>query len=253
VCPECDHHLLIGARERIAQLLDAHTFEEWDVRLEPRDFLSFRGPQPYADKLLAAQAATGLPDAIVTGSGTLDGHGIAIGAFDFRFMGGSMGSVVGEKIFRLFTRAKAERRAVLLITASGGARMQEGVFSLMQMAKTVAGVAALRRGQLPYLALLTHPTTGGVAASMAMLADVIMAEPRALIGFAGPRVIEQTIRAPVPKDAQTAEALYDHGFIDFVIHRRDVRARVAALLPALVFGVARDRRSRREETNVCEV
>ena len=235
VCPECGHHLLVGALERIAQLLDTDSFREWDADVEPVDCLHFQGPESYAVKLRAAQAATGLHDAIVTGAGTLAGHRVAVGVFDFRFMGGSMGSVVGERIYRLFLRARDGRRPVLLVTASGGARMQEGIFSLMQMAKTVVSVTALRQARLPYVALLTHPTTGGVAASVAMLADAILAEPRALIGFAGPRVIEQTLRSTVPRGAQEAESLYARGLVDAIIDRRHIRPRIAELFAALTF------------------
>ena len=230
VCPKCRYPFRIGARERIASLIDDGTFEERDQKLRSRDPLSFKDTKKYTDRIKAARSKTGLEDAVVTGLGRIGGHPVAIAVFEFSFMGGSMGSVVGEKLTRAIELAIAKRMPLLIVSASGGARMQEGILSLMQMAKTSAALERLGRERLPYISLLTDPTTGGVTASFAMLGDIIMAEPRALIGFAGPRVIAETIRQPLPEGFQRSEFLIEHGQLDLVVERRELRETLRRLL-----------------------
>jgi acetyl-CoA carboxylase carboxyl transferase subunit beta len=229
VCKTCGYHNRIDSAERIRLLVDEGSFEPMDTDLAPTDPLAFKDRRSYADRLRDAQAATGLKDAVVTGLGRLQGLPLALGVMDFRFMGGSMGSVVGEKLTRLVEEATARRYPLVIVCASGGARMQEGMLSLMQMAKISGALQQHRQARLLYLPLLTHPTTGGVTASFAMLGDLILAEPKALIGFAGRRVIEQTLREKLPEGFQTAEYLQDHGFVDAIIPRTELRATLASL------------------------
>jgi acetyl-CoA carboxylase carboxyl transferase subunit beta len=233
VCPRCNYHHPQMVLERLASLVDDGSFVELDADLEPLDPLGFKDTKKYKDRLKGSRKRTGLTDAATTGMAKLEGRKIAIGAIAFEFMGGSMGSVVGERVTRVFEAALAERCPAVISTASGGARMQEGILSLVQMAKTVAALRRLRDAALPYISLLHNPTTGGVAASFAMLGDVIIAEPRALIGFAGPRVIEQTIRQKLPEGFQRSEFLLEHGMIDMVVPRKELRARLSLLLRAL--------------------
>lgn len=233
VCSHCGHHHRISGMDRLGFLVDPGTFAELDVHLTSQDPLEFHDSKPYAGRLKAAIEKTGRDSAFVYGRANISGRPIAIGTFLFSFMGGSMGSVVGEKVTRMFELGLAEDRPVICVNASGGARMQEGVLSLMQMARSTAALGKLRDAGIPYISLLTHPTTGGVAASFAMLGDLILAEPRSLIGFAGPRVIEQTIRQVLPEGFQRSEFLLDHGMVDQVVDRRDLRDRLAALLDLL--------------------
>ena len=230
VCAGCGHHHRIDSEERIALIADPDSFEALNEALEPTDPLSFKDRRAYADRLRESQAATGLRDGVVTGLCRVDGLAMALAVMDFRFMGGSMGSVVGEKITRLVEEATARRLPLLIVCASGGARMQEGMLSLMQMAKISGALERHREAELLYMPLLTHPTTGGVTASFAMLGDLILAEPKALIGFAGRRVIEQTLREKLPDNFQTAEYLQDHGFIDTIVPRNQLRSTLASLL-----------------------
>ena len=230
VCAGCGHHHRIDSEERIALIADPDSFEALNEALEPTDPLSFKDRRAYADRLRESQAATGLRDGVVTGLCRVDGLAMALAVMDFRFMGGSMGSVVGEKITRLVEEATARRLPLLIVCASGGARMQEGMLSLMQMAKISGALERHREAQLLYMPLLTHPTTGGVTASFAMLGDLILAEPKALIGFAGRRVIEQTLREKLPDNFQTAEYLQDHGFVDTIVPRNQLRSTLASLL-----------------------
>jgi acetyl-CoA carboxylase carboxyl transferase subunit beta len=234
VCPKCDHHMPIGARERIAAFLDADSFVEIGSHLEPVDALKFRDQKKYADRIKATQKATGEKDALIAGAGRLMGMPVCVAAFEFRFMGGSMGSVVGERFALAAERALADRSALVCFSATGGARMQEGLFSLMQMAKTSAALGRLRAAGLPYISVLTHPTTGGVSASLGMLGDLNVAEPQALIGFAGPRVIEQTVRETLPQGFQRSEFLLSHGAIDLIVDRREMRERLGAILAMLM-------------------
>ena len=233
VCPGCGRHADIDAPHRIDLLVDEGTFAETEADLTSVDPLRWTSGKPYATQLEAAKAKTGLSEGIITGRAAIGGHPVVLGAMDFRFIGASMGSAVGEKITRAFELALTERRPLVIVTASGGARMQEGVLSLMQMAKTSAAAARLAEAGIPYLSILTNPTSGGVTASFAVLADVILAEPGALIMFTGPRVIEQTIRQSLPKGFQTAEFLVEHGFIDAVVDRRELRDKVSLLLDYL--------------------
>jgi acetyl-CoA carboxylase carboxyl transferase subunit beta len=230
VCPKCRYPFRIGARERIAALLDEGSFEERERGLASRDPLAFKDTKRYTERLAAARAKTGLEEAVVCGLGRIGGHPLALAVFDFGFLGGSMGSVVGEKITRTIELAIEKRVPLVIVSASGGARMQEGILSLMQMAKTSAALGRLAAVGLPYLSLLTDPTTGGVTASFAMLGDVILAEPRALIGFAGPRVIAETIREPLPEGFQRSEFLLAHGQIDLIVERRELRETLRRLL-----------------------
>ncbi len=234
VCVHCAYHFRIGARERLAFLYDDAQYEELDADVISSDPLSFVDTKPYPQRLEQARRSTGLPEAIITARGQIGGHLAFVGAMDFSFLGGSMGSAVGEKITRIIERAIDTRGAVLTVAASGGARMQEGTLSLMQMAKIAAALSLLAEAQLPFISILTDPTTGGVTASFAMLGDVILAEPKALIGFAGPRVIEQTIRQKLPKGFQRAEFLVEHGMLDAVVDRRELRGTVIKLLNFMV-------------------
>ena len=229
VCPNCQHHMPWPARARLSALLDKDSFEEFDKELEPGDPLGFTDTKKYKDRLKAARRTLNEPDAFVSGVGRIEGHPVSVGAFLFEFMGGSMGSVVGEKVARVFERAVELNCGALVFSASGGARMQEGIFSLMQMAKTSAAIARFREIKKPYVSVMLHPTTGGVAASFSWLGDVILAEPKALIGFAGPRVIEQTIRQKLPEGFQRSEFLLEHGMIDAIVHRKDLRAKLGQL------------------------
>ena len=233
VCPKCDYHFPVSVSERIAMLVDLGTFQEWEAQLEPRDPLNFKDSRPYRERLKVQQDKTGRKDAVVTGEGKINGHRVALGVFDFAFMGGSMGSVVGEKICRAVDRALAGSMPLILVTASGGARMQEGILSLMQMGKTSASVARLNEARVPMITILTDPTFGGVTASVAMLGDVIIAEPKALIGFAGPRVIEQTIKQQLPDQFQRAEFLLDHGMVDMIVERKHLKETLSTLLSHL--------------------
>jgi acetyl-CoA carboxylase carboxyl transferase beta subunit len=233
VCRHCSHHFRIGARARLAMLYDEGKFEELDSEVISTDPLGFVDTKPYKQRLEEARRATGLPEAVINARGRVDGNSVLIAAMDFSFLGGSMGSAVGEKITRLVERAIRETTPVIIVSASGGARMQEGTLSLMQMAKVSAALALLGERRLPYISILSDPTTGGVTASFAMLGDAIIAEPKALIGFAGPRVIEQTIREKLPKDFQRSEFLLEHGMLDAVVDRRQMRAAVIRLLQFL--------------------
>jgi acetyl-CoA carboxylase carboxyl transferase subunit beta len=230
VCPECGRHHKLGAAGWRQLLLDAGSVEEWDGHLEPADPLGFVDGKPYPERVSAAQKGSRAKEAVEIGRARIDGQAVGWGAFLFTFMGGSMGSVVGEKIARLFERATAEHLPVVLLQASGGARMQEGILSLMQMAKTVAALQRLKDAGLPFVSVLLHPTTGGVAASFALLGDVNLAEPGALIGFAGPRVIEQTIRQKLPAGFQRSEFLLAHGMIDRIASRLDLKREIAMIL-----------------------
>ena len=230
VCKGCGHHNRIDSAERIALIADPGSFEPMDTGLSPTDTLDFKDRRSYADRIRDSQQSTGLRDAVVTGICHTSGLPLALGVMDFRFMGGSMGSVVGEKLTRLIETATARRIPVLIVCASGGARMQEGMLSLMQMAKISGALERHRQAELLYLPLLTYPTTGGVTASFAMLGDLILAEPKALIGFAGRRVIEQTLREKLPEGFQTAEYLRDHGFVDAIVDRTKFKVTLASLL-----------------------
>ncbi|MBI2885495.1 MAG: acetyl-CoA carboxylase carboxyltransferase subunit beta [Candidatus Omnitrophica bacterium] len=231
VCPKCDFHFLLTAPERLAQVIDAGTFDEWDADLSPMDPLNFRGPARYAEKLQEAQRTCGMRDACITGAGMIGGHRVAFGVTDSRFLMGSMGSVVGEKLTRAIERGAESRRPVVIVSGSGGgARMHEGMLSLMQMAKTSAALMRLDEAGGFFISVLTHPTMAGVFASFASLGDLIIAEPKALIGFTGPRVIEQTIRQKLPEGFQRSEFLLEHGLLDLIVHRRDLKASLANLL-----------------------
>jgi acetyl-CoA carboxylase carboxyl transferase subunit beta len=228
VCPECGHHLYVSARQRIIQVLDDGTFEEWDAELTSVDPLSFSDSRPYPDRLLAEQKKTGLRDAVLTGCGMIRARRVAIGITDSAFIMGSMGSVVGEKLARLAERATAGRLPLVIISGSGGgARMHEGILSLMQMAKVSAALARHDAAGGLFISVLTNPTMGGVAASFASLGDVILAEPEALIGFAGPRTIKATIRIELPEGFQTSEFLLKHGFIDRIVTRQRLKNEIA--------------------------
>ncbi len=230
VCPKCNHHMRIDARMRLNIFLDAEGREELGAELEPVDRLKFRDSKKYKDRLVGAQKQTGEKDALVAIRGTLEGMPIVTCAFEFSFMGGSMGAIVGERFVRAANAALEQRCPLVCFSASGGARMQEALISLMQMAKTSAVLARLREEGIPFISVLTDPVYGGVSASLAMLGDVIVAEPRALIGFAGPRVIEQTVREKLPEGFQRSEFLLEHGAIDMIIHRAELRPRLARLL-----------------------
>lgn len=230
VCPKCAHHMRIGARERLKRFLDQGSASELAVSIQPEDPLKFKDSKRYKDRLVAAQKATGEKDALIVMAGTLTGLEVVAAAFEFRFMGGSMGSVVGEKFVRAVEHCRTFRMPLVCFSSSGGARMQEGLYSLMQMGKTSAALARLAEDGLPFVSVLTDPTTGGVSASLAMLGDINVGEPRALIGFAGPRVIEQTVRETLPEGFQRSEFLLEHGAIDVIIDRRDQRERIANLL-----------------------
>ena len=223
VCPKCGHHFRVSAAERLAQLFDEGKYEEHDSNLQSSDPLGFVDSKSYLQRLEEMRAATNLPDAVICGSGLLNGRHVEISALELKFIGGSMGAVVGEKITRAIERCLARKTPLIIISASGGARMQEGAISLMQLAKLSAALMKLDETQIPYISVLTDPTTGGVTASFAMLGDLNIAEPGALIGFAGPRVIEQTIRQKLPEGFQRSEFLLDHGFLDAVVPRSELR------------------------------
>jgi acetyl-CoA carboxylase carboxyl transferase subunit beta len=230
VCPRCDYHFAQSAKERIEQLLDAGTFVEMDANLESIDTLRFQGMATYKDRLTKYEQSTGLIDAVISGHGMLEGIRVGIAVMDFNFLGGTMGSVVGERITRVIEFATRERIAMIIISASGGARMYEGMLSLMQMAKTSGALARHADARLPYISVITNPTTAGVMASYASLGDIILAEPRSMIGFAGPRVIKETTHQDLPRNFQTAEFLRDHGLIDQIVHRRRLRPQIGELL-----------------------
>ncbi|MFV2006057.1 MAG: acetyl-CoA carboxylase, carboxyltransferase subunit beta [Longimicrobiales bacterium] len=230
VCPTCGHHFRIDAEQYVALLMDEGSFEEIDAGLRSGDPLSFKDLKPYPERLRAAEEKVGRLDALLSGVGTIDGLSVALAVMDFRFIGGSMGSVVGEKIARAGRVALEMKTPLIIVNASGGARMQEGVLSLMQMAKTSGVLARLHEACLPYISIITDPTTGGVTASHAMLGDVNIAEPKALIGFAGPRVIEETIRQELPEGFQRAEFLLEHGMVDRIVDRRELKLTVSRLL-----------------------
>jgi acetyl-CoA carboxylase carboxyl transferase subunit beta len=230
VCPRCQHHFRISARSRIDLLVDPDSFQERHATLRSLDPLHFKDQKSYPDRIRAAQKATGMQDALLAGVATIGGYRVSICALEFAFMGGSMGSVVGEKVTRAVEEAVAERIPFIAAACSGGARMQESALSLMQLAKTSAALARLGQLRLPYIALLTDPTTGGVTASFAMLGDIAIAEPNALIGFAGPRVIQDTIRQELPAGFQRSEFLLNHGFLDMIVERRNLRPSLIQLL-----------------------
>ncbi len=233
VCPKCNHHYRISARQRLDLLLDQGSFVEFDAGMVSVDFLAFKDSKSYQERINAAVAKGGSKDAVICGEGKIEGTPVQMAVFDFSFMGGSMGSVVGEKITRVIERALEKLTPVIIVSASGGARMQESILSLMQMAKTSAALAKLREAGLPFVSILTDPTTGGVTASFAMLGDVNMAEPKALIGFAGPRVIEQTIRQKLPEGFQRAEYLLEHGMVDLIVDRKDMKGTLSRILKML--------------------
>ncbi|MBE9486328.1 MAG: acetyl-CoA carboxylase carboxyltransferase subunit beta [Chloroflexi bacterium] len=230
VCPKCDYHFRIGARERIDLVIDEGTFVEMDAEMNSVDFLDFKDSKKYKDRIKAAVKKSGDGDAVVCGTGELDGLSVVVAVFDFSFMGGSMGSVVGEKITRAIEKGLETKAPVMVFSSSGGARMQESILSLMQMAKTSAALAKLKAAGIPFISVLTDPTTGGVTASFAMLGDLNIAEPRALIGFAGPRVIEQTIRQTLPEGFQRSEFLLEHGMVDMIVPRSEMKQRLSQIL-----------------------
>jgi len=231
LCPECDYHFYVSADERIAQVLDDGTFEEWDAGLMPTDPLGFRDKKPYAERLVAEQKRTGMNDAVITGTGMIRARRVAFGVTDSAFIMGSMGAVVGERLARLAERATEQGLPLIIISGSGGgARMHEGIFSLMQMAKVSAALARHDDAGGLFISVLTNPTMGGVAASFASLGDIIFAEPKALIGFAGPRTIQATIRIELPKGFQTSEFLLEHGYIDRIVRRCDLKSEIARVI-----------------------
>jgi acetyl-CoA carboxylase carboxyl transferase subunit beta len=230
VCPRCDYHFTLSAQERIDNLLDPQSFVEMDADLKSIDTLRFQGMATYKDRLKSYQASTGLLDAVISGYGMLHGYKVAIAVMDFGFLAATMGSVVGERITRTIEYGTAKQSAVIIVAASGGARMYEGMLSLMQMAKTSGALSRHAEQQLPYISVLTNPTTAGVMASFASLGDVIIAEPKSMIGFAGPRVIKETTHQDLPKGFQTAEFLEEHGLIDIIVHRKKMREQISQLL-----------------------
>ncbi len=230
VCPRCQHHLRVSAKQRVEQLLDPGSFEPFDEHLAPVDRLQFVDNKPYPQRIAESQRKTGNNDGILSGFGFIKGRRVSLAVMDFSFLGGSMGSVVGERITRAIERGTAHDLPVITVACSGGARMQESGFSLMQMAKTSAALARLDEAKGLFISVLADPTTGGVTASFAMLGDVILAEPRALIGFAGPRVIQQTIRQELPEGFQTSEFLLERGFVDRIVHRRDLRSEISRVI-----------------------
>ena len=234
VCPKCGHHMRISARERILRFIDTVNYEELDKDLESQDVLKFKDTKRYTDRIVAAQKTTNEKDALVVFKGELKKLPVVVAAFEFAFMGGSMGAVVGEKFTRAVECCIAEKRALICFSTSGGARMQESLFSLMQMAKTSAALQKLSENGLPFISVLTNPTMGGVSASLAMLGDINVAEPKALIGFAGPRVIEQTVREKLPEGFQRSEFLLKKGAIDMIIDRRQMRDRLAKIISMLL-------------------
>jgi acetyl-CoA carboxylase carboxyl transferase subunit beta len=233
-CHKCDHHFRITYKEYIALLFDENTFVETDSEIRSTDPLQFVDTKPYTERLADAQRRSDAPDALTIGYGDINGRRISFGCMNFGFVGGSMGSVVGEKFYRAAKRAIAEHLPLVVIATSGGARMQEAALSLMQMAKTSAALSELAEKNLPYISIITDPTTGGVSASFAMLGDIIIAEPKALIGFAGPRVVEQTIRKKLPEGFQRSEFLLQHGFLDRIVHRRELRDTLSGILEMLM-------------------
>ena len=233
VCPRCDHHFVQGAEERLEMLLDPETFEEHDPNMVSVDTLKFTGQASYTERLRTYQKKTGLKDAVLTGFGEIEDMPLGIAVMDFNFIAATMGSVVGEKLTRIVEKSTAARLPVVIISASGGARMYEGAISLMQMAKTCGALARHAAARLPYISIMTHPTTGGVSASFATIGDVNLAEPRAMIGFAGPRVIRETTHQDLPSGFQTAEFLRDHGLIDRIVHRKEMRGTLSSLLSHL--------------------
>jgi acetyl-CoA carboxylase carboxyl transferase subunit beta len=233
VCPKCNYHFRISAAERLAMIVDNGSFMEFDRDLEPLDPLEFKDRLRYGERVKESQRSTHLKEAILCGRGAILGLRVMVGIMNFEFMGGSMGSVVGEKIARLAERAISENIGMILFCSSGGARMQEGILSLMQMAKTSAALARLREKGLPYISILTDPTTGGVSASFAMLGDIILAEPKAIIGFAGVRVIEQTIKQKLPEGFQRSEYLLDHGMVDRIVDRKEMKGILGKILELL--------------------
>jgi acetyl-CoA carboxylase carboxyl transferase subunit beta len=230
VCPKCDYHFTFSARERIENLIDEGTFEEFDQNLLSMDVLKFTGVASYSERLESYREKTGLKDAVVTGFGRLEGHDIGLAVMDFNFLAATMGSAVGEKITRLIEKGTKAGRPIIVVTASGGARVYEGMLSLMQMAKTSAALARHAQLRLPYFVVLTNPTTAGVMASFASLGDIILAEPKCMIGFAGPRVIRETTHQDLPPGFQTAEFLQRHGFIDLIVRRPDLRTTLSRLV-----------------------
>lgn len=230
VCPKCDYHFILPAKERIDNLIDPGTFIEFDADMLSVDVLSFKGVATYGDRLKSYQEKTGLKDAVLTGFANLQEKPVALAAMDFNFLAATMGSVVGEKITRLIERGTADKRPVIIFSASGGARMYEGMLSLMQMAKTSAALARHSEAGLPYISVVTHPTTAGVMASFASLGDLILAEPKCMIGFAGPRVIKETTHQDLPPGFQTAEFLQEHGLMDRIVHRKQLRSTLISLL-----------------------
>ena len=230
VCPECGYHNRVGSDERVEQLIDPQTWYSLSDELRPTDPLEFRDRKSYTDRIQDTQAKTGLNDSVITGVGELDGLPVALGVMDFRFMGGSMGSVVGEKLTRLIEQGTRDRIPVIIVCASGGARMQEGMLSLMQMAKISGALQRHQEAGVLYIPVLSHPTTGGVTASFAMLGDIIIAEPQATIAFAGRRVVEQTLREKLPDDFQTAEYLLNNGFVDMIVPRTQLKKTLAQLI-----------------------
>ncbi len=233
-CPECNHHFPMAARNRIKSLIDEDTWQEFDPDITSADPLNFVDSKPYVERIIQSQAKSGLKDAVICGTGTLSGIAVGLGAMDFSFNGGSMGSVVGEKLTRMIERATAAKSSAIIVSSSGGARMQEGALSLMQMAKTSAALARHAQAGLPYISVLTNPTMAGVMASFASLGDVIIAEPKALIGFTGPRVIKETIKQELPDGFQTSEFLIAHGQLDIIVTRQDLKAEIARILRYLV-------------------
>ena len=233
VCPLCGHHDPLPVRRRLEMILDPASFEELDGDLVPQDPLGFVDAKKYKDRLRSTAKKTGMSEAFVAGTGRLEGQAVSVGSFAFEFLGGSMGAVVGEKVARLFDRAYERRVPCIVFSSTGGARMQEGIFSLMQMAKTSAALNRFRSVRKPYVSVMLHPTTGGVAASFAWLGDVVIAEPKALIGFAGPRVIEQTLREKLPEGFQRSEFLLEHGMIDAIVKRSELRQKLAQVITLL--------------------
>ncbi|MDD5435340.1 MAG: acetyl-CoA carboxylase, carboxyltransferase subunit beta [Nitrospira sp.] len=230
VCPKCRYHFYISVEERLALMLDDGSFKEYDTTIQPLDPLDFRDSIKYKDRLKNYQKSTGCNDAFIYGEGTINDRSVIMGVFNFKFMGGSMGSVVGEKILRAAEASYSTRYPLIIVSSSGGARMQEGILSLMQMAKTSAAIARLEDEGVPYISILTDPTFGGVTASFAMLGDIIIAEPKALIGFAGPRVIEQTIKQQLPEGFQRAEFLLEHGMIDMIVERKIIKETLTRII-----------------------
>jgi acetyl-CoA carboxylase carboxyl transferase subunit beta len=233
VCPLCGHHDALPVRRRLELVLDPGSFEELDTDLVPQDPLGFVDSKKYRDRLKSTAKNSGMTDAFISGAGTIGGRPVSIGSFAFEFMGGSMGSVVGEKVTRVLDRAYEQKVPAIVFSSTGGARMQEGIYSLMQMAKTSAALNRFRTVRKPYISVMLHPTTGGVAASFAWLGDVVLAEPKALIGFAGPRVIEQTIREKLPPGFQRSEFLLEHGMIDAIVKRPEMKAKLAQVIELL--------------------